>query len=122
MLDHVKLREWAQRYIAVMGAPSQDEEEATDVQSALRHRVYDLKQTPYVDFGVWLPFGRRVQKNQKFRAFMLVGDGPFVMKELPGPNGWLVGEFTKQPASLCKSQLWLHHGYTRRSLRSYIII
>lgn len=70
-----------------MGAPPQDEEEATDAQlAALYQRVYAQKLAPYVDFAAWLPFGRRVQKNQKFRAFLPIGDGSFVMKELPGPQ------------------------------------
>eukprot|EP00913_Durusdinium_trenchii_P006511 g6118.t1 len=92
--DAVMLNEWAQRYISVMGAPPQEEEEPTDAQlAALHHRVNVQNQPPYVDFSVWLPFGRRVLKNQKFRAFMPVGDGSFVMKELPGPQNlqqWLV--------------------------------
>ena len=82
MPDMVKLHEWAQRYIAVMGAPPQDEEEATDAQLAALHH-----------FAIWLPFGRRVQKNQKFRAFFPLGDGSFVVKELPGSQNlqqWLV--------------------------------
>ena len=73
-----------------MGAPPQEEEEPTDAQlAAPYHRVAVQKQPPYVDFSVWLPFGRRV----KFQTFMLVGDGSFVMKELPGPQNlqqWMV--------------------------------
>ena len=93
--DAVMLNEWAQRCIAVMGAPPQEEEEEpTDAQlAALHHRVRVQKQPPYVDFSVWLPFGRRVLKNQKFRAFLPIGDGSFVMKEVPGPQNlqqWLV--------------------------------
>ena len=91
--DAVMLNEWAERYIAVMGAPLQEEEEPTDAQmAALHHRVRVQKQPPYVDFSIWLPFGRRVLKNQKFRAFMPVGDGSFVVRELPGPQNlqqWL---------------------------------
>ena len=83
--DAVMLNEWAQRYIAVMGATPQEEEEPTDAQlAALHHRVRVQKQPPYVDFSVSLPFGR---------AFLPIGDGSFVMKELPGPQNlqqWLV--------------------------------
>ena len=92
--DAVLLNEWTQKYIAVMGAPPQEEEEPTDAQlAALHHRVRVQRQPPYVDFSVWLPFGRRVLKNQKFRAFLPIGDGSFMMKELPGPQNlqqWLV--------------------------------
>ena len=103
--DAVKLNEWTQRYIAVMGAPPQEEEEPTDAQlAALHHRVAVQKQPPYVDFSVWLPFGRRVLKNQKFRAFMPIGDGSFVMKELPGPQNlqqWLVSWRVFKAACIC---------------------
>ena len=92
--DAILLNEWAQRYIAVMGAPPHEEEEPTDAQlAALHHRVRVQNQPAYVDFSVWLPFGRRVLKNQKFRAFLPIGDGSFVMRELPGPQNlqqWLV--------------------------------
>ena len=78
--DALKLNEWTQRYIVVMGAPPQEEEGPTDAQlAALHRRVAVQKQQPYVDFS-------RVLKNQKSRAFMPIGDGSFVMKELPGPQ------------------------------------
>ena len=103
--DALKLNEWSQRYIAVMGAPPQEEEEPTDAQlAALHHRVAVQKQPPYVDFSVWLPFGRRVLKNQKFRAFIPVGDGSFIMKELPGPQNlqqWLVSWRVFKVACIC---------------------
>ena len=52
--DALKLNEWTQRYIAVMGAPPQEEEEPTDAQLAvLHHRVAVQKQPPYVDFSIW---------------------------------------------------------------------
>ena len=52
--DALKLNEWTQRYIAVMGAPPQEEEEPTDAQlAALHHRVAVQKQPPYVDFSIW---------------------------------------------------------------------
>ena len=82
--DALKLNEWTQRYIAVMGAPPQ-EEEATDAQlAALHHRV--ATEAAALRGLLWLPFGRRALKNQKFRAFLPIGDGSFVMKELPGPQ------------------------------------
>ena len=103
--DALKLNEWTQRYIAVMGAPPQEEEEPTDAQlAALHHRVAVQKQPPYVDFSVWLPFGRRVLKNQKFRAFLPIGDGSFVMKELPGPQNlqqWMVSWRVFKAACIC---------------------
>ena len=67
--------------------------EATDAQlAALYKRVVVLKQVPRTDFSVWLPFGRRTLRAQIFRTFGPLGDGTFVMKELPGPQNvqdWL---------------------------------
>ena len=57
--------------------------------SALHRGVNVLKQQPYADFGVRLPFARRTQKAQKFRAFMPVGDGTYMVKEMPGPQNMI---------------------------------
>ena len=65
-----KVQEWVQRYITVMGAPPEEEEEATDAQlAALYKRTIVLKQAPYCDFSVWTPYGRRALRSQKFRTF-----------------------------------------------------
>ena len=88
-----KVQEWSQRYVSVMGAGPEEEEEATDSQlAALYKRVVILKQAPYTDFSVWVPFGRRALRAQKFRTYTPLGDGTYVMKELPGPQNlqhWL---------------------------------
>ena len=74
LATRTELDKWANCYVAVMGAPPPEEEEPNEAQlSALHRRVNVLKQPPYADFGVWLPFARRTQKAQKFRAFMPVG-------------------------------------------------
>ena len=63
-----KVQEWSQRYVSVMGAGPEEEEEATDSQlAALYKRVVILKQAPYTDFSVWVPFGRRALRAQKFQ-------------------------------------------------------
>jgi hypothetical protein len=94
LATRTELDKWANCYVAVMGAPPLEEEEPNEAQlSALHRRVNVLKQPPYADFGVWLPFARRTQKAQKFRAFMPVGDGTYVVKEMPGPQNmiqWLL--------------------------------
>ena len=85
---------WINNYIVIMGAAPQEEEEPTESQLAgLHKRACTLGQAPYVDFAVWLPFGRRTQKSQKFRLYQPLGDGSFLMRELPGPQNlqqWLV--------------------------------
>ena len=82
-----KVQEWTQRYITLMGAPPEEEEEATDAQlAALHKRTVLLGHPPYVDFSVWTPFGRRSLRSQKFRTYVPLGDGSYIIKELPGPQ------------------------------------
>ena len=67
---------WMQRYFLVRGAEPEEEEDPTEAQLAgLYKRVMVLKQTPYVDFGVWWPFARGALKVQKFRVYMPLRDG-----------------------------------------------
>ena len=70
--DGILVQTWLQRYTLVMGGPPEEEEDPTTAQLAgLHKRVVLLKQAPYVDFGVWVPFGRRALKLQKFRTYRL---------------------------------------------------
>ena len=79
---------WMSRYVAIMGAPPSEEEEATEEQSsALNKRVNVLSQAPYCDFAIFQPFGRRALKALKFRVYWPLGDGSYVLKELPGCLG-----------------------------------
>ena len=87
--DNTQIQTWLQRYTLLMGGPPEEEEEPTAAQVAgLRKRVVVLKQAPYTDFGVWVPFGRRALKQQKFRVYTPLGDGSFLMKEMPGPQNF----------------------------------
>ena len=88
--DNAQVQAWLQRYSLLMGGPPEEEEEPTAAQLAgLHKRVVVLKQAPYVDFGVWVPFGRRALKQQKFRVYTPLGDGSFLMREMPGPQNLL---------------------------------
>ena len=95
---------WCQRYVTVMGAPPQEEEEASVEQlSALNKRVHTLDQAPYVDLAVWLPYGRRALRTVKFRAWIPDGQGGYFARELPGPSNfqqWLAAWRVFQTASL----------------------
>ena len=76
-----------------MGSYPEEEEEPSDGQlSALNRRTCILGQAPYMDFSVWTPYARRSLRSQKFRTYVPLGDGSFLMKELPGPQNlqqWL---------------------------------
>ena len=56
--------------------------------SALNKRVLTLDLPPYVDLGVWQPYGRRALHASKFRAWFPDGAGGYMAKELPGPASW----------------------------------
>ncbi|CAE7562467.1 unnamed protein product [Symbiodinium natans] len=80
---------WFQRYVTIMGAAPQEEEDVTAEQlSALHKRTALLQQPPYVDMAVWSPFGRRALRTSKFRAWLPQGDGTYLAKELPGPANY----------------------------------
>ena len=85
-----KLQEWLQRYTSLMGSVPEEEEEPSDAQlAALYRRVVTLGQPPYTDFSVWTPYSRRALRTQKFRTYIPLGDGSFMMKELPGPQNFI---------------------------------
>ena len=80
---------WYQKYTMVMGGAPQEEEDCTVEQlSALNKRVNAMDLPPYVDLGVWQPFGRRALRQTKFRAWIPDGAGGYMAKELPGPTSW----------------------------------
>eukprot|EP00435_Cladocopium_sp_Y103_P047091 s861_g13.t1 len=84
---------WHGAYVSIMGALPPEEEEPSEGQlAALHKKVYELKGPPYVDLAIFTRFGRKCQKTQKFRTYVPLGDGSFMMKELPGPQNmrqWL---------------------------------
>eukprot|EP00435_Cladocopium_sp_Y103_P054001 s826_g17.t1 len=87
--DQQTIQTWSQRYFQTMGDFPMEEEEPTDAQmAALDKRVNQLGQAPYVDMGIWMPFGRRFMRNQKLRTFFPIGDGTFVAREFPGPQNF----------------------------------
>ena len=84
---------WMQSYINIMGAPPQEEEEPTGAQLAALNKKLEAGLCPYVDFSVWTPFERRTSRAQKFRVYQPLGDGTYLLRELPGPANlqqWLL--------------------------------
>ena len=58
----------------------------TDGQlSALDFRVL-VGQTPYADFGVWGPYGARLERRLKFTHHMMGADGMWKTIEMPGAD------------------------------------
>ena len=78
---------WTGNYVAVLGAMPEESEEPTPSQlAALFKRVIANDQAPYVDFGVWGPYERKMSKSQKCRIYVPLGDGTYLQRELPGSS------------------------------------
>ena len=84
---------WYANFLAFAQGPPSDAEEPTAEQlQALHHKVVILLNAPYVDFAIFGPFNRKVARAMKFVAWVPVGDGSFLRKEIPGPDNvtsWL---------------------------------
>ncbi len=84
--SNAELNKWHQNYVAIMGSqPDEAEEPSPNQLAALFKRVFVNDHPPYCDFGVWLPFERKMSKSHRFRVFTPLGDGSFLQKDLPGP-------------------------------------
>ena len=89
----VEVNTWLQNYHAVTGAmPEESEEPSPNQLAALAKRVFRDHAPPYVDFGIFGLFERKLTKSQRCRIFTQLGDGTYLQKDLPGPpmyQGWL---------------------------------
>jgi len=82
-----KLKELSANYRRETGHPPRDYEDTTDVQlSALAARLA-AGEAPHVDFSVFGPFGKRIQRLMNFQADVWVG-GQLVKKKLAGPENF----------------------------------
>ena len=52
--------------------------------SALDKRTNTQDMSPFVDFGVWVPYGSKALRASRFSSYVLIASG-YVTKELPGP-------------------------------------
>ena len=85
----VEVAAWNTNYFNQEQTTPIEEEEPTEIQvKALDVRI-KLGRTPYVDFGIWGPYGRKLMRSLKFRNWVPVGDGSFISKELPGPGNYM---------------------------------
>ena len=73
----------------VTGAFPLEEAEPTEDQiSAANERVIERDESPYADFSVLTPFGRRTAKALRLRSWVLQPDGSYRSVEIPGPPTW----------------------------------
>ena len=80
-----QVNRWHSKYVLTMGALPEECEEPSAAQLAALSKRVSGGQPPYVDFAVWLPFGRRSEKSHKFRVYVPLGNGEIQVREQPGP-------------------------------------
>ena len=86
MLGRTELDRAYANHIAITGSEPNHESEPTPEQIAsMYQRVVQLGEAPYADFSILTPYGRRVQRQMKARAWSLQQDGTFRALEVPGP-------------------------------------
>lgn len=82
---------WYQNYLRTLGGwPSEEEEPTIEQLSALNRRIMAQDIAPFTDFAIFVPFGQRVARASKFRAYVLSANG-YTVKELPGPATFISG-------------------------------
>eukprot|EP00971_Amphidinium_carterae_P046942 924384-Amphidinium_carterae.1 len=61
-------------FVKLMGGPPSEEEECSmDQLACLKHRL-DERQAPFCDFGVFTPFGDRLQRKLRLTGMSLSPD------------------------------------------------
>ena len=89
-VDVSTVQGWFQRYVTLVGMHPEEEEEPTAHQlMALNHRCRTAKAAPYVDMAVWVPFGRKASRANRFRTWIPTADGTYISKEVAGPENFL---------------------------------
>ena len=76
---------WLEVFIRKVGGLPQEAEEPTVEQLSALNRRINSGGTPFADFGVWLPFGRKAMKAHRYRTFLPSPEGGCIMREMPGP-------------------------------------
>lgn len=88
-VQHFSQNELDQAYrnhVEITGSdPPEDSEPTPEQVAALHAKVIGRGESPYADFSVLTPFGRRAQRQMKARSWTLQQDGTFRALEIPGP-------------------------------------
>ena len=79
-----KGRYYATYMAKVGGLPADLQDPSIEQLSALTRKL-GLKQPPYVDFAVFVPFAKKHLKAQRYQSFVMQEDGSFLAKMVAGP-------------------------------------
>ena len=68
---------WLQSYVTLTGGlPQESEEPSTEQLSAMRRRLHQ-GMSPYADFAVFVPFGKKAVRANKYRTYLPTPDGGY---------------------------------------------
>ena len=78
---------WLEGYINLTGGlPLEQEEPSLEQVAALQKRLA-AGFGPYADFSVFLPYGRKAHRSQKYRTYIPTQEG-YLVREIPGPSNF----------------------------------
>ena len=93
-VDKAQYDTWVQNYVTATGSPPEDdvdpsEDQLTAIHTRAAAPPAGLGLTPYTDFAVFGPYGRKMLRAAKFRAWIPNGNGTYSQREFSGPATFL---------------------------------
>ena len=85
LLGH-KIDELRARYVSIFGQGPLEDANPSDKQLTGLAWKLEAGLVPYVDFGVWGPFGVRLERSMRFMNHIRAQDGSYRAVEMPGPR------------------------------------
>eukprot|EP00439_Symbiodinium_sp_Y106_P086036 s100_g30.t3 len=83
VLSHDEIAKHRQQYMLAEGDAPREREEVTDAQLSCLKAKVSCEAAPFVDMGVWGPYGERIARQMKFTSQVLK-DGQWKSVEIPG--------------------------------------
>ena len=85
VLPHDEIAKYRQQYMLAEGDAPLEREEVTDAQLSCLKAKVSCEAAPFVDMGVWGPYGERLARQMKFTSQVLK-DGQWKSVEIPGAS------------------------------------
>ena len=89
-ISPAKVRLLFEAYAVKQGAKPDRAVEPTQDQLSAVQQLLDSDHTPYVDFAIFGPYGKRMLERLTYYAFVSQPDGSWIRRELDGPNSFSV--------------------------------
>ena len=86
LLEAEAINEYRAVYSVLYGDNPMESCEVTDAQLTALHYLITNGLPPYADFGVWGPYGTRVERRMRFKSRVLDSSGQWTQHEAPGPD------------------------------------